>query len=192
VDPTTKGLPTRTSVTVDSPAIAITLIRAVGDLSRDDLATRPSGHAGPPVKTPGAQCLGTHRFELAFEPRTAQASAGQVLASARAVTVPPRVVAARKPGMGSAAARSFIRFDRHGGDVTLSAMKRGDDRESVMVRLFNPGDRDGDVTVEPDFDVTEAYEVNLLEERQQPLPVAEDGVRVRLTPHQIRTIELVR
>ena len=32
----------------DEPAIAVTLVRAVGDLSRNDLATRPSGHAGPP------------------------------------------------------------------------------------------------------------------------------------------------
>jgi hypothetical protein len=46
----------------------MTLIRAVGDLSRNDLATRPSGHAGPPVATPAAQCLGLQRFELAFEP----------------------------------------------------------------------------------------------------------------------------
>ena len=41
----------------DEPAVAVTLIRAVGDLSRNDLVTRPSGHAGPPVATPGAQCL---------------------------------------------------------------------------------------------------------------------------------------
>ena len=55
----------------EPPAIALTLLRAVGDLSRNDLATRPSGHAGPPVATPAAQCLGRHRFEMAFEPRGA-------------------------------------------------------------------------------------------------------------------------
>ena len=40
-------------ITEGEPRIAMTLIRAVGDLSRNDLATRPSGHAGPPVATPG-------------------------------------------------------------------------------------------------------------------------------------------
>jgi alpha-mannosidase len=174
----------------NAAAIAVTLIRAVGDLSRDDLATRPSGHAGPPVKTPGAQCLGSHRFELAFEPRTAPPSAGQLLASARAVTVPPCVVAARKPGTRSHAAHSFIRVEGHSGDVTLSALKRADDRDSVIVRLFNPGDRDADVAIAPAFEVNEAFAVNLLEERQGSLPIADGAVKVTLTRHQIKTIEL--
>ncbi|HEV8218227.1 MAG TPA: glycoside hydrolase family 38 C-terminal domain-containing protein, partial [Gemmatimonadaceae bacterium] len=38
-------------------AIAVTLVRAVGELSRNDLPERP-GHAGWPTPTPGAQCIG--------------------------------------------------------------------------------------------------------------------------------------
>ena len=45
-------------------AIAITLLRSVGWLSRDDLRNRPR-HAGPGIATPGAQMLGRHHFELA-------------------------------------------------------------------------------------------------------------------------------
>jgi alpha-mannosidase len=44
-------------------SLAVTLLRAVGWLSRDDLALRP-GHAGPAVATPGAQVPGRHRAEL--------------------------------------------------------------------------------------------------------------------------------
>ncbi|HEX2185822.1 MAG TPA: hypothetical protein VHN78_09995, partial [Chloroflexota bacterium] len=47
--------------------LAPTLLRGVGWLSRDDLATRP-GHAGPPLPTPDAQCLGSHQWELALLP----------------------------------------------------------------------------------------------------------------------------
>jgi len=46
-------------------AIAVTLLRCVGRLSRDDLDRRP-GHAGPGVSTPAAQMLGEHEFELAI------------------------------------------------------------------------------------------------------------------------------
>ncbi|HXK24437.1 MAG TPA: glycoside hydrolase family 38 C-terminal domain-containing protein [Myxococcota bacterium] len=46
-------------------ALAVTLVRAVGWLSRDDLARRP-GPAGPPLATPGAQCPGRHVAELAL------------------------------------------------------------------------------------------------------------------------------
>jgi hypothetical protein len=44
-------------------SLAITLLRAVGWLSRGDLRLRP-GDAGPPLETPGAQVSGLHRAEL--------------------------------------------------------------------------------------------------------------------------------
>lgn len=44
-------------------AIAVTLLRSVGWLSRADLRNRP-GHAGPGLATPGAQMLGRHSFQL--------------------------------------------------------------------------------------------------------------------------------
>ncbi|HJU64765.1 MAG TPA: glycoside hydrolase family 38 C-terminal domain-containing protein, partial [Gemmatimonadaceae bacterium] len=47
--------------------IAVTLVRAVGELSRNDLPERP-GHAGWPVPTPEAQCLGPFAGEFALMP----------------------------------------------------------------------------------------------------------------------------
>ena len=45
------------------PELALTLLRSVGWLSRDDLSTR-TGHAGPGLQTPGAQMPGVHRGRL--------------------------------------------------------------------------------------------------------------------------------
>lgn len=47
--------------------IAMTLLRGVGYLSRDDLDPRP-GHAGPHIATPDAQCLGQQEWGLALLP----------------------------------------------------------------------------------------------------------------------------
>src|SRR5213083_1638932 len=47
--------------------LLVTLLRAVGELSRGDLPTRP-GHAGWPTSTPLAQCPGRTRVELAIVP----------------------------------------------------------------------------------------------------------------------------
>jgi mannosylglycerate hydrolase len=47
--------------------LLVTALRAVGQLSRDDLPTRP-GHAGWPTATPLAQCLGADRLDLAVAP----------------------------------------------------------------------------------------------------------------------------
>ncbi|MCU1383097.1 MAG: hypothetical protein JWL71_1794 [Acidobacteria bacterium] len=173
------------------PAIAITLIRAVGDLSRNDLATRPSGHAGPPVATPGAQCLGLQRFELAFEPRAVAPPAGELMAPARARTIPPRVTIARTRGGSAPLTRSFLGIDRRTGDVVLSALKQAEDRASMILRLFNPGDEDAEILVRIDEPIASAFAVNFLEERQRPLPIENRGVALRFTPKQIQTIELV-
>jgi hypothetical protein len=72
-------------------ALAITLVRSVGWLSRDDLARRP-GHAGPPLPTPGAQCPGRYTAELAvlLAPREAPA----LFADALRFSDPPLVFSA--------------------------------------------------------------------------------------------------
>jgi hypothetical protein len=49
--------------------LLVTVLRAVGQLSRSDLPTRP-GHAGWPTATPLAQCLGPDRLDLALAPVT--------------------------------------------------------------------------------------------------------------------------
>ena len=177
-------------ITEGEPSIAITLIRAVGDLSRNDLATRPSGHAGPPVATPGAQCLGLQRFELAFEPHGPAPLAGELMASARAQNIPPRVTTARRSGGSGPPTRSFLRIDRS-GEVALSALKQAEDRSSTIVRLFNPGDQDADVVLSADRSIGQAFVVNFLEERQSALRIVDSAVELRLKPKQIQTIELV-
>jgi len=45
--------------------LALTLLRCVGWLSRDDFPTR-QGQAGPQLPTPGAQCPGRHRIEVSL------------------------------------------------------------------------------------------------------------------------------
>lgn len=51
----------------EGATVLLTLLRATGWLSRDDLSTRP-GLAGPPIETPGGQMQGIHVFEYALQP----------------------------------------------------------------------------------------------------------------------------
>jgi alpha-mannosidase len=87
---------TRSSASSVSSAarLGVTLLRAVGDLSRNDLTMRPSGHAGPGLATPGAQCLGQHEFRLAFEPRGARPPASALFGRAADFLTPPLVASA--------------------------------------------------------------------------------------------------
>ncbi|MDH3685341.1 MAG: hypothetical protein OEP95_03900 [Myxococcales bacterium] len=52
--------------TAPGPGLALTLLRAVGWLSRGDLTLRP-GDAGPPLETPDAQVPGLHRLDFSWD-----------------------------------------------------------------------------------------------------------------------------
>jgi len=62
-----KGLPEYEAIKNEDGTItlAITLLRCIEWLSRDDFKTRKS-YAGPKLRTPKAQCLGDHTFELSL------------------------------------------------------------------------------------------------------------------------------
>src|SRR2546429_2659093 len=72
----------------DAPQeLALTLLRAVGWLSRDDLTTR-TGHAGPALETPGAQVLGEHRFRYSLFFHAGDWEGAAVWRAAEAALVP--------------------------------------------------------------------------------------------------------
>ncbi len=72
--------------------LALTLLRSVGWLSRDDLVTR-AGHAGPEMETPGAQVPGGHRFRYSLFFHAGDWQAGGVWRAADSVLLP--IVAGR-------------------------------------------------------------------------------------------------
>jgi alpha-mannosidase len=75
--------------------------------------------------------------------------------------------------------------------VVLSALKQAEDRSSLIVRLFNPGDEDAHAVLSVDAPIVQAFAVNFLEEHQGALAIEQGGVALRLKPRQIQTIELV-
>ena len=82
----------------EEPELALTLLRAVGWLSRDDLSYR-TGHAGPPMETPGAQVLGRHEFHYSLFFHEGGWEAGGVWRAAESVLLP------LVPGDGGAVSR---------------------------------------------------------------------------------------
>jgi mannosylglycerate hydrolase len=69
----------------------LTLLRAVGWLSRDDVKGRP-GHAGPGLQTPGAQCLGPQRVEFAISPFDEYTDETELADRAARYSAPPLVL----------------------------------------------------------------------------------------------------
>ncbi len=189
--------------------LGVTLLRCVGWLSRDDLSTRYK-HAGPPLATPDAQCLGHHRFEYAVVPHTGDWLAGGVPAEADAYVTPvwtaalphhPAVApgvaalpAAAPRGAPLPATASRYRFGPPA--LRFSAAKRGEDGESLVLRAYNIGPEPLDATFETSL--PGAVRRANLAERVLSAPLtpdatADDGTRTYrfpVRPHEVVTLAI--
>ncbi len=121
-------------------AIAVTLLRCVGWLSRSDLSTRRD-HAGPGLATPAAQLYGEHTFHYAIMPHKGdwlQAGAQQQAhAFNHPLTGLTTAVQADQPLPAEA---SFIQILPRA--IALSTIKPSEDGRALIVRIWNPATRD--------------------------------------------------
>lgn len=183
-----RGLPEYEVVLLEEgPCIQLTLLRAVGWLSRDDLGTR-QGAAGPFLPTPGAQLLGSHTFDYAVIPHPDDWR--RAAEQARWFTRP---MLAQWTGSHPGAIppeTSFLRLSP--ADLVLSAVKPTHSQGSdIIVRLFNPTEEPLTGQLTSLFPLASAQATQLDEREGVALPL-EDGSRVPLSvaPHQIVTLRL--
>lgn len=120
-------------------AVAITLVRAVGALSRNDLPERP-GHAGWPVDTPRAQSL--HRFRarvalLVHGPRDDAVIAAVERAADDALL--PLAATTLRSALHLPAPVRGVELRGHG--LALSAVKPSEDGDALVLRCVNLLDR---------------------------------------------------
>jgi len=177
----------------EGSAIALTLLRCVEWLSRDDLATR-RGHAGPMLPTPEAQGVGTHVFEYALVPHTGEwhAEDALVLWEAQAFEAPLRALATDQHAGQLPSAWSFVRLSP--ADVALSAVKRAERGDGIIVRIYNTRDavQTASLTLGVPFravEVADLDEVPLAEQiTAERLHVAADTLTCALRPGEILTL----
>ncbi|RIL05088.1 MAG: hypothetical protein DCC71_11725 [Proteobacteria bacterium] len=122
-------------------ALAITVLRAVGWLSRPDLALRP-GPAGPALETPGAQVPGPHAVELSL--RLHRDGDVRRIAEAHGFAFPPLAIAAGDGGGGPLRDGSRI-VEVEDPEVVVSALDPHD--AGFDVRLVNASGAQRDVAV---------------------------------------------
>ena len=115
--------------------LRVTLLRAIGQLSRADLSTRP-GHAGWPGPTPEAQCPGPDRLQLAVVP----IEAGDLRAESALpelwedVFLPPRALWIRQATPLAPPAWD-VRLEGRG--LVFSAAKPPEEGDGLVLRCWN-------------------------------------------------------
>jgi alpha-mannosidase len=174
--------------------LALTLMRATDQLG--------CGFSNPEHALPTAQLLGKRTFRYSLIPFGADP--GPARREARNAVVTPAAVVGRDcedsslPGYvpppplqlpdGCLAGLAIS-----APEITLCALKRLDQRDGVLLRLLNSSAQACETTITlrlPGLAADEAWELNLLEERQRPTPIGNGGeLAMKFAPREIKTIE---
>jgi mannosylglycerate hydrolase len=173
--------------------LALTLLRAVGWLSREDLLSRVGG-AGPTIPTPEAQALGPQRASYAIIPH-----AGDWLVSGAYRTAEEYLA----PLYGSTPAGGALAGDLPlsaglveligSHTLLLSACKVSERGDALVLRFWNVAPETTEARLRLGFEAAEVRPVNLAEEpvSEEVIPVDEDGsVRLRVGPATIATLAI--
>ncbi len=176
-----------------STEIALTLLRCVGWLSRDDFSTR-KGHAGPGYPTPGAQMPGEWTFAYSVIPHSGrwdQAAPGELppYHQAFAFSTPLRALLA-EPHPGPFAPRgSFVEVQDP--RFVLSAVKTAEDGQGWILRGYNISAEPIEVRLKIWRDFARIHRTNLAETPLEPLALAPDGsLRLPVRGHEVVTVRL--
>lgn len=187
-----RGLP-EYEVLPERTAIALTLFRSVGWLARVDLNTR-IGDAGPEIFTPDAQSLRDMEFQYGFCPYFGTLEDGRVMEKAADFNQPALVVRTAVQQGELPARKSWVSVESK-ADVKITAVKKAQDRQGMILRFYHAGERAQTVKFCFGNVVETACETNLAEENlsDQPSMLSVNGNRLELVaePKRIVTLRII-
>ena len=168
--------------------IYLTLLRCVGWLARASVRGR-KGAVGPSIETPGAQCLGGHRFRYALIPYAGHWEEARIWEPALELnTVLVGTQVQRSRGLLRSPA-AFLSVDPP--ELLLSTVKLAEEEDALVLRLHNLTDRPQSGAVELFADISAVAEVNLNEEEQERLVLSSSRrFAIQAGPFQIKTVKV--
>jgi mannosylglycerate hydrolase len=165
--------------------LALTLLRA----TRNRICTESRVSSEFP-DAPGCQMLQTVDYEYAVYPHQGNWNEGGVYAEADKLNARPAVTQiSMNRGGDLPTTASHYAVDNDA--LILSSVKKAEDRESVILRLFNPTEETVEGAVRFGLPVTGAWRTNLIEERGEELDIADGTVRLSVPKGKIVTIEVM-
>jgi mannosylglycerate hydrolase len=164
--------------------IALTLLRSVGWLSRDDMPVR-QGHAGPAFETPGGQVLGNWMYDYSIIPH--KGDWRETFQHAYAFETPLRAMTtALHPGELTPEG-SFILHSP--AEFVISAVKDAENGKGWIVRGYNISSETIQLNLKPMRRFGQAARVNLAEEEISPLKMEGDGnIEIPVARHEIVSV----
>ena len=136
-----------------------------------------------------AQSLGRHTMRYGLLPHAGDWEKGKVYAAALEFNTPLRIAEVGRHAGPLPLAQSFLEV--RGEGLVLSALKKAEDRESLIVRLLNPTGRTVRAELVTAKPAAGAWLVNLNEDRGQKVAVGRGGaIRLVVPPKKIFSVEI--
>ena len=140
---------------------------------------------------------GRQRFAYALYPHTGDWRQAETVQRAYEFNVPVQFAPARSEGIeeGTALPASLSLVSPDAPNIILETVKKAEDDDALIVRLFETYGQRGGATLTFARPVQSAVEVNLMEEetdetRAQSVTVDGQGVSFAYTPYEIKTFKV--
>jgi len=176
--------------------IALTLMRGVGVLGKEELYYRPGRPSGIKLPTPDSQMLGVQSYEFAIYTHKGETVEGGAFEAAKDYTtsydvynkIPYDAMKLNLEDVSVPADYSLLKSE--GKDAVLSVVKKSENNEYLVVRIFNPyRDRKISETLKFSFDVKKAALGNLNEKVIEELKAESNKVVVKdIKPCEAKTV----
>jgi alpha-mannosidase len=128
---------------------------------------------------------GSHRFTYAFMPHPGDFREAGVIAAAENLNAPLRIVRGNLP---AGSRRSLVEVDTP--QVAVEAIKRAEDSDAVIVRLYEAWGRSCKVRLRTTLPSSRAVLCDLLEREREEVSVRDGVIELELAPFKIVTLKL--
>jgi mannosylglycerate hydrolase len=177
-----------TEYALENNTLALTLLRCVGWLNRNDIKTRWR-QIGPTVPTPDAQCLGKHSFSYSIIPQKKDVREKEINRATQEHNIPLTVVQIGRQAGPLPPELSFISIEPN--SLVLSAFKKAQREDALILRFYNVTDEKVFGKVRFFKNIKAAALCNLYEEEISNLNLSSPNeLNLEVNAHQIITIKM--
>ncbi len=169
----------------DEGTLSITLFRSVRNIICSEFRS-----AGAFPHENGGQSLGIQEYAYSLYPHEGDWSQAEAYVEAERLNLPPKIVQTSRNKGIMPLEHSFLSIKP--SNLILSALKRSEDRNSYILRVFNPtGDKvHGNISIFAG--IKEAYITDLNEDRLESLAVEQEhSITIEVGGNKIVTLEFI-
>ena len=128
---------------------------------------------------------GDQHFTYALMPHAGDFREAGVIAAAEDLNAPLRIV---QRSHGGTASRSLVEIDTP--QVVVDAIKRAEDSDAVVVRLYEAWGRRCEARLRTTLPASRAFLCDLLERERDEVPVKDGVIALELAPFKVVTLKL--